>query len=82
LPSLHYLLKTGGAESVIFNLGKSSLLGYQVEIIETLEVGIWKDYFKENNFKVKSIVKKVYFSHLSFKTDFRFFILINLMLYF
>lgn len=54
-----YSLKIGGAESVIFSLGKSFIdKGFEVEIIETLEIGVWKEYFIENNFKVKSIVKK------------------------
>ncbi|HBE41184.1 MAG TPA: hypothetical protein DDW27_08275 [Bacteroidales bacterium] len=53
-----YSLKIGGVESVIFSLGKELInKGFEVEIIETLEKGIWKTYFQSNGFKVVSIVK-------------------------
>jgi glycosyltransferase involved in cell wall biosynthesis len=61
-----YSLRMGGVESVIFNLGKSFInKGFEVEIIETLEVGVWKKYFAENNFKVVSIVKKPFITAIS-----------------
>jgi glycosyltransferase involved in cell wall biosynthesis len=54
-----YSLRIGGLENVIFNLGKGFISkGFDVEIIETLEVGVWKKYFTENGFKVVSIVKR------------------------
>lgn len=56
----------GGVESVIFNLAKGFVnKGFEVEIIETLEVGVWKGYFIENNFKVVSIVKTPFITAVS-----------------
>jgi glycosyltransferase involved in cell wall biosynthesis len=61
-----YSLRMGGVESVIFNLGKSFInKGFEVEIIETLEAGVWKNYFVQNNFKVVSIVKKPFITAIS-----------------
>lgn len=61
-----YSLKMGGVESVIFNLCKGfEKRGYEVEVIETLEIGVWKCYFQEQGIKVISIVKNPYFSEIN-----------------
>jgi glycosyltransferase involved in cell wall biosynthesis len=48
-----YSLEIGGAERVLFNLAKYLISkGNEVEIIETLKQGQWKNYFLENNIHV------------------------------
>jgi glycosyltransferase involved in cell wall biosynthesis len=61
-----YSLKMGGVESVIYNQVKGfERKGYKVEVLETLEEGVWKNYFIENNIVVKSIVKKQYLTTIN-----------------
>jgi glycosyltransferase involved in cell wall biosynthesis len=50
-----YSLKTGGVESVIFNLANSfKQRNHTVEVIETQGRGEWSGYFKSNNLKVRT----------------------------
>lgn len=61
-----YSLRVGGVENVIFSLAKAFLSqGYKVEIIETLEVGVWKSYFIKKDLIVKSIVQTPFITPLN-----------------
>jgi glycosyltransferase involved in cell wall biosynthesis len=61
-----YSLRIGGVETVIFNLSKSFIKnGFEVEVIETQEEGLWKFFFIENGLKVVDIIKKPFKTAIS-----------------